>query len=162
MKEKVWWLGFQDQHFDNMKIINAREEFPNLILEHKKFVWIFNFPEDDLEIPGMIREIIPSWYEPFDKNRTNKIKEFIEILPEGVIILESIAKEEIDFLLELGLPHDWMLEQEVKPIHPIIISFDKGWVNETSLGRCYCMNTLVEMVVETYPEKFTDYLNQPV
>jgi len=145
-----------------MRIVNAREEFPKLIQEHKKFVWIFNFPEDDLEIPKMIREIVPSWYEPLDVQRPNRIKDLIGILPEGVIILESIAKDEIDFLLELGLPSEWMLEQDVKPIHPVMISFDKGWIHNSSIGRCYCFETLLELLIEIYPEKFTDYLNQPV
>lgn len=145
-----------------MKIDNAREQFPKLLLDHKKFVWIFHFPENELEWEGAIREIVPSWYTPIYKIHTNKIQNFMELLPEGVVILESIAKDEIDFLIELGLPKEWMLEQEVQPISPVMISFDKGWVNNTSIGRCYCIKTLVELMIETYPEKFTDYLNQPV
>lgn len=145
-----------------MKITNAREEFPKLIQEHKKLVWIFHFPENDLEWDSSIREILPSWYKPRNKSHRNKTKDFIDILPEGVVILESIAKDEIDFLIELGLPKEWMLDQEVKPISPAMISFEKGWINNSSVGRCYCIQTLVELVVETYPEKFTDYLNQPV
>ena len=159
MKEKVWWLGYQDLHSDRMKIINAKENFPKLIQEHKKFIWIFNFPENNLEWDGAIREIVPSWYEPKIITHRNKTKDFINLLPDGIVVLESIAENEIDFIIELGLPHEWIFElKENKPITPVILSFDKGWVYNTSVGRCYCLQTLIDFVVEIYPEKFTDLL----
>ena len=61
--------------------------------------------------------------------------------------------------MELGLPNEWIFElKDSKPIHPVMVSFEKGWLYNTSVGRCYCLETLVDLVVEIYPEKFLDLL----
>jgi len=142
-----------------MRIKNAKENFPKLIQEHKKFVWIFHFPENNVEWEGAIREILPSWYKPVIQKHQNKTQHFIDLLPQEVIVLESIAQDEIDFIMELGLPNEWIFElKDSKPIHPVMVSFEKGWLYNTSVGRCYCLETLVDLVVEIYPEKFLDLL----
>jgi hypothetical protein len=134
--------------------------FYDLIRDHKKFIWyVYSINHDE------ILEIKPSWYGVVnDRDRVNEINnEFPDI-----IFIESYINEVEDELLEIGLKlydsieNGGWFHNEDKKVKPMILSFDKGWIVDDSNYKCYCMQTVIDMIFESYPEKLQDYLNQPV
>lgn len=141
-----------------MFVKGNRQNFFEILSNYKKFVWIFHRREDQLMYENVVAEIIPSWYKLPNEDRVHKLLLLQEELPDDITIVESIAANEIDLLLELGIEPDWLWEfEEFKPVRSVILTFDKGWVKNTSMGKCYCINTLVELIVDLYPEKFSDF-----
>jgi hypothetical protein len=142
-----------------MFIKGNRDNFYEILSKHKKFVWIFHFSENILEIDTTVKEILPSWYIIQEKGRSHKLNLLMESVSEDIVVVESIAENEVDLLMELGIDTDWLFHTEnFKPIRLVIITFENGWVKSTSEDKCYCLNTLVEFLVELYPEKFTEFI----
>ena len=134
--------------------------FYGLLKNHKKFLWYVYQDEHD-----ELLEIKPSWTPIVnERHRVNEINEEFS----DVIFIESIFSEVRDELFELGLDLYTPLEDggwysvEDNLVKPLIISFENGWMKDNSLYKCYCMLSTIELILDLYPEKIQNYLNQPV
>lgn len=129
-------------------------DFKNLIISHKKFIWLV-YVEVQLNPRGYIA-LKPSWIE-----ESRNIPEVIKTFP-NVIFVESLYDEVLDELIEMGYSNGDLWDDNNGHHLPIIVGMDKGWKKIDSLGKCYCIETLSDIIFQIYPEELNSYLNQPV
>lgn len=106
--------------------------------------------------------ILPTWVD-----EKGVVSNFEKEFPD-VTFVESMYSEVRDEIMELG--YNLNLDQlegglwDYNNDHqrPLIVGFEKGWKKTDSIHKCYCAETIVEIIFELYPEKLDDYLNQPV
>lgn len=120
-------------------------DFTKALINHKRFIWMVYFDKQDTDKTWV--SIKPTWSEY--SSRT--LEAFNEIFPE-VIFAESKITEVIDTLHGFNISLSDLWDDNSKEYRPIIISIDKGWISSTSYGKCYCSETLTEMIFDVYPE----------
>lgn len=134
--------------------------FSGLLINNKRFVW-FIYLELQLDKTSKL-SLLPTWIKP-DSTIGNIINEF-----PNIIFVESMLNEVKDDLHGLGYylysddEHIGLWDSHNKHQKPVIIGFDKGWKKVDSVGKCYCLETLTDIMFEIYPEELQNYLNQPV
>ena len=116
------------------------ENILDVLEKHPKALWILH-PQKI----GNAFHIVPSWQVD------SKLTQFEELYPD-VVFLESIVNEELEYLEELGFTKEMMWS--IHHYRAFIISLKDFEVVDHSIGRCHCEETLVEMVVDLYPELF--------
>jgi hypothetical protein len=134
--------------------------FYDLIRNHKKFIWLI-YEEIQLD-PNSDLTLRPTWIKDW-----GPIFDFQELFPE-IVFVESMYSEVLEEVLELGYSMGkdviefglWDSYNDI--LKPLIVGFDKGWKKVDSLGKCYCLETLTDIIFEIYPENLLGYLNQPV
>jgi len=58
--------------------------------------------------------------------------------------------------MEFGIPFENLRSNDFNnDLKPIMLSFDKGWIKDTSLDKCYCLETLTELIMSIHPELFS-------
>jgi hypothetical protein len=135
-------------------------DFVSIVTKYKKFVW---FIYDEVQtIPNNPLTLKPTWIKSF-----GPIVEFQEIFPEMVFVesmIDEVKEEvfELGYNLNLDSTEGGLWDGNNDHFRPIIIGFDKGWKKVDSRYKCYCLETLSEILFEIYPNNFIDYLNQPV
>lgn len=136
------------------------ENLNNLLITNKKFIW-FVYDNIQLDFTSKL-SLLPTWIKP-DGTIDKIINEF-----PNVIFVESMFNEVKDDLHGLG--YDLYSDSEKIGLwdshnehqKPVIIGFDKGWKKVDSVGKCYCLETLTDIMFEVHPEELQNYLNQPV
>jgi hypothetical protein len=134
--------------------------FNRLLIDNKKFVW-FVYDEIQLDKTSKL-SLLPTWIKP-----DGIIANIIDNFP-NIIFVESIFNEVNDDLYGLGynldddVEHIGLWDSHNEHQKPAIIGFDKGWKKVDSVGKCYCLETLSDIMFEIYPEELQNYLNQPV
>jgi hypothetical protein len=117
------------------------------ISEFKRFIWICHISKKN------ILDIRPSW----DRLNTD-FPTTLEVINQeypNVVILESFVEESIDKILEFGVPLEYLrMNDSNNEFKPIMMAFDKGWLQDTSIDRCYCLETLTELIMLIHPENF--------
>jgi hypothetical protein len=117
--------------------------------EFKKFIWICHIQRKNQLV------IRPSW-DPLYEGVPTELQLLDDMYPE-VVILESFVEESVDKILEFGVDFSEIRYNDFdQELRPIMMSFDKGWLKETSTGKCYCTETLTELIVSIYPELFQE------
>ena len=135
-------------------------DFYGLIKNHKKFI-MFVYDQIQTEENNFLA-LRPTWIRP-----NGIISKVIQDFP-NVTFVETMYNEVIDELIEMGyqpyldVEKGGLKDNKSGIFFPIFIGFDKGWKKLDSVGKCYCMETLSEILFELYPEDLMDYLNQPV
>jgi hypothetical protein len=139
-----------------MLIRYAGGNFYDLITQNKNFVWLI-YVKEQLN-PSNTLALKPTWIKNF-----GVIPEFIQTFP-NVTFVESLDTEVRDELFEIGYKYseDGIWDEQTHNYRPIIIGFEKGWKVTDSNGKCYCTETLSDIIFRTHPKEFDDYLNQPV
>lgn len=124
-----------------MFIKATAKDIPYLADEYKKFIWIL-FNKDHSER----LQIHPSWQK---KGKTHEIS---ELYPD-IVFVESIVDDELDYLEELGFDRKRMIWSK-NHYRSFMITIKDNEVVEHSIGRCFCLDTVIEMLVPIYPELF--------
>ena len=123
-------------------------EITQKIGEHKKFIWICHLSRKNS------LDIRPSWDRVWEHIPTT-----LEVVNENypdVLIFESFVEQSLDRIMEFGVPFEYLRDNDVNhDLKPIMMSFDKGWLKDTSLDKCYCLETLIELIMPIYPEYFS-------
>lgn len=133
--------------------------FPKLIRDHKNFIW---FVYDEFQLKKSNVSLKPTWVDD-----NNVIKTFTDSFP-NVIFVESLYSEVIEEIYELG--YQLSLDQTEGGLwdsnndhrRPLIVGFKNGWKYSDSIGKCYCLQTLSDILFEIHPDELLGYLNQPV
>lgn len=134
--------------------------FNDLIYHNKNFIWLV-YCDFQLDPSGLIA-FKPTWIKPI-----SVITKLIEDFP-NITFVESMYDEVIDELIEMGYQTNLhtsdggLWDNFNKILVPLIIGFDKGWKKVDSIGKCYCTETLTDIMFEVFPKEFKNYLNQPV
>jgi hypothetical protein len=124
-------------------------EITNKIGEFKKFIWICHIKKKNKLV------IRPSW-DPLHEGIPTELQLLDEMYPE-VVIFESFVEDSVDKILEFGVDFSEIRSNDFdQELRPIMMSFDKGWLKETSTGKCYCTETLMELIISIYPELFQE------
>lgn len=78
----------------------------------------------------------------------------------GIDVYESYTKDSIDFLVELGVHTNQILNPKSRTFNPFFIGFKNGKkVLGTNIDRiCYCLDGVVEIIAITDPDKFSQSL----
>jgi len=129
-------------------------DFNNLIRNHKKFIWM-------VYIQGQLNPIGTIAFKPSWVDKSLIIPEVISTFP-NVTFVESLYDEVLDELIEMGYTNNDLWDGNNGHHLPIIVGMDKGWKKIDSLGKCYCLETLSDIIFQIYPEELNTYLNQPV
>lgn len=134
--------------------------FNNLLVKNKKFIWLIY---GDFQLNKLNKlSLLPSWVMT-----EGKIASIINDFP-NIVFVESMFDEVRDELHGLGydLYSDenkiGLWDSDNEHHKPVIIGFDRGWKKVDSVGKCYCLETLTDILFEIYPEELQNYLNQPV
>lgn len=133
--------------------------FPKLIRDHKNFIW---FVYDEFQLKKSNVSLKPTWVDDNDV-----IKTFTDPFPK-VVFVESLYSEVIEEIYELG--YQLSLDQTEGGLwdsnndhqRPLIVGFKNGWKYSDSIGKCYCLETLSDILFEIHPDELLGYLNQPV
>ena len=120
-------------------------DFNKALIEYKRFILMVYFDEQQDEEYWV--KIKPTWSEESDR----LLEAFGEVFPD-VVFAESKLSEIRETLHGFNISLDDLWDEQSKNYRPIIISIDKGWIKSTSYGKCYCDETLTEMIFDTYPE----------
>lgn len=126
----------------------TKDNFMESLAKHKRFMWYIYL--DDQDTNKYTLGIRPSWFD-YGSNIVNEIE---KNFPE-VVFAESKFNEVYDILTEFNIRHSEMWDDNNESLKPFMISIDKGWIKRTSLGMCYCTETVVDMVHDIHPELFT-------
>jgi hypothetical protein len=122
-------------------------EVTQKIGEFKRFIWICHIQRKNQLV------IRPSW-DPLFEGVSTALQTLDEMYPD-VVILESFVEDCVDKLLEFGIDFQELRSNDFdQELRPIMMSFDKGWLKETSTGKCYCLETLTELIMSIYPNLF--------
>jgi len=98
-------------------------------------------------------------YSYFDKRKgeENKIKEIMDLV--NIPYFESYTEDSIDFLNGLGIPYAnlWSPNNTApnsfhQTFNPIIIGFKKFNKIKTTQDLCYCVDGVLEIILELNPE----------
>lgn len=95
-----------------------------------------------------------SLYSFFDsiENKPHPLKDFLDMIP-NVPYYESFVNESYDFLLELGIQQSSFWKPKYGFV-PTILGFKKGLkVIDTAQFKCYCIETLIEIVFNLDPNQ---------
>lgn len=120
-------------------------DFNKALIEYKRFILMVYFDEQQDEEYWV--KIKPTWSEESDR----LLEAFDEVFPD-VVFAESKLSEIRETLHGFNISLDDLWDEQSKNYRPIIISIDKGWISSTSYGKCYCSETLTEMIFDIYPE----------
>ena len=120
-------------------------DFNKALIEYKRFILMVYFDEQQDEEYWV--KIKPTWSEESDR----LLEAFGEVFPD-VVFAESKLSEIRETLHGFNISLDDLWDEQSKNYRPIIISIDKGWIKSTSYGKCYCDETLTEMIFDIYPE----------
>ena len=134
--------------------------FNDLVYQNKNFIWLV-YSDFQLDMRGWLA-LKPTWIKSY-----SDITQLIDAFPQ-VTFVESMYDEVIEELTEMGyqssLPsHEgglWDVNNEI--LIPLFIGMSKGWKKVDSIGKCYCTESLTDIMFEIYPEELQNYLNQPV
>ena len=140
MLENLWLVGFQAHISSNMFIRVTSENILSVLEKHPKALWLLH--------PEKIHDffhIVPSW------QANSKLSQLEELYPD-VVFLESVVTEELDYLAELGFTNEMIWSKH--HFRAFMVSLKDFEVVDHSIGRCHCEETLIEMVVDLYPELF--------
>jgi hypothetical protein len=70
----------------------------------------------------------------------------------NLVMFEGYVDELYDEILEFGIsPSQLYYDGKLKAL---MISFENGWIKSTSLNKCFCYDTLAEMIYNLHPEFF--------
>jgi len=116
------------------------ENILSVLEKHPKALWMLH-PQNI----GNNYHVIPSW------QYASKLSELEELYPD-VVFLESVVDEELEYLEELGFTKEMIWSKN--HYRGFIISLKDFEVVDHSIGRCHCQETLVEMVIDLFPELF--------
>jgi hypothetical protein len=114
------------------------------LAEHKKFMVFCH-----LRSNGLLA-IRPTW-DPHPVVSDSSLEIFQELFPK-LVIFEGYIDELYDEIIQFNLPKNDLFYQG--SLKPLIITFEKGWIKTTSLNKCYCYETLTEMIKGLHPEFF--------
>lgn len=134
--------------------------FNDLIINHRNFIWLV-YSDFQLDYIGTIG-FKPTWIKPY-----SVITQLLEEFPK-VTIIESMYDEVIEELSEMGYQRSvptylgGLWDANNKILTPIIVGISQGWKKVDSIGKCYCTETLTDIMFEVFPDEFNNYLNQPV
>ena len=134
--------------------------FNDLVYQNKNFIWLV-YSDIQLDIRGTIA-LKPTWIKSY-----SDITQLIAAFPQ-VTFVESMYDEVIEELTEMGYQSSvpsyegglWDVNNEI--LIPLFIGMSKGWKKVDSIGKCYCTESLTDIMFEIYPEELQNYLNQPV
>ena len=135
-------------------------DFSGLLRSHKKFIWfVYEEVQTNVNNPLTLK---PTWIKDW-----GPIIEFQKLFPEMVFVesMYSEVKEEVSELgysLFVDVSDNGLWDTNNNHFKPLIVGFDKGWKKADSLGKCYCLETLSDIIFEIYPENLLGHLNQPV
>jgi hypothetical protein len=120
----------------------TQSDFPKILESYDNFLWILHLPHAKPPL-----QIYPSWIE-------NSILTELQNLYPNINIFESIVDEELDFLEELGISREEVWDPQNGEYRSFFITVKNNEVIEHSIGRCYCIDTVIEMLANIYPELF--------
>lgn len=118
--------------------------YTDLIRFHTPFIMISYFDEQ-LTNHGSL-EISPSFCEGCVSDRVREIAE--DIIPD-LTIVETMISESYDFANSLGINYGNHYDNNNGHMIPVMVAVgENGKVIRTSYGKCFCMETLLELVAE--------------
>lgn len=120
----------------------TKSDFPKILETYDRFIWIFHLPHARPPL-----QIYPTW----DGNTT--LTTLQEMYPQ-ITIFESIVDEELDLLEEIGITKDIIWDPRNGEYRSFFITVKNNNVIEDSIGRCYCLDTIIEMLLVIYPDLF--------
>lgn len=123
------------------------ENFNESLVKYKRFIWFIYF--DGQEDEKYFMNIKPSW----STNKSELTNEINNLFPD-LIIGESKISEVMEILLGFNISMTEAWDDRNKHIRPFFISIDKGWIKSHSIGKCYCLDTVMEMIYDIHPELF--------
>jgi hypothetical protein len=125
------------------------ENFMESLIKYKRFIWFIYIDDQDTDKYRL--SIKPSWSE-----EQNEFVHEINNTFEDIIIAESKIGEVRDTLFGFSITDDELWDDHNKHLKPFFISVDKGWMKDYSIGRCYCLETVMDMIHGIYPEYFQE------
>ena len=120
------------------------QDYLEIAKEHKTFIW--HFLQKDQCDSGCL-----SFFSYFDdsqlKNGSHPIRDILNVI--NIPYFESLTEESVDFLIANGVPsiNIWRFGN----FNPIILGFRDGVVVTHSGLKCYCPESLIEMIAELDP-----------
>jgi len=127
----------------------TKENFNESLIKYKKFIWFIYI--DDQEDEKYILTLKPSWAD-----HKNEIIFELNNTFEDIVIGESKISEVLDIIHGFNIEYKDIWDGHNKHYKPFYINIDKGWIKNTSLGLCYCLDTIMEMIHDLYPEFFQE------
>lgn len=133
------------------------KDYFRLAKEHKHFIWHFVQKEQS--------ETTMELFSYFDEPKNGKTH-VLKFLLDGLDIpyFESYAEESTDFLINMGIDGKKLYQPNFnKSIYydrsqfyrPVIIGFDKFKVVKSSPPICYCIDGLLQIILDLNPEYLT-------
>lgn len=120
------------------------KEIIHKLSEHRKFMVFCHLRENGL------LAIRPTW-DPHPVIKENSIETYSEMFP-NLKIFEGYFDELYDEVIQFNLPKsDLYYNGSLKPL---IITFENGWLKNTSINKCYCFETLTDLINDLHPEFF--------
>lgn len=131
--------------------ITPISEFWKIAKENETFFWHFAMPHGygATHLKGLT-----------DKTLTNPNPLEVTLKNFDVKVFESFTSDSVDFLVELGIPSNFIFENKNNTFNPIFIGFRNGKkvVGTNVDGICYCIEGVVEIIALTDPDKFSQSL----
>lgn len=132
-------------------------EFHKIASTHENYIWHFLQKKQNTSIITLF-SYFDEHENPMTINATKEVFDKIDIP-----YFESYTEDSVDFLMDLGFPIDSIY----KPIYnnpiakfstrnfwynPIIVSFNKFKMVNSTKKVCYCVEGLIEIIMELNPE----------
>jgi|LakMenE01Jun11ns_1017448.scaffolds.fasta_scaffold8946688_1 hypothetical protein len=124
------------------------KNFFDYLYEDKSFIIIFHGKEisDRMGIrPSDEREDFSEY--------ANELHIFEENFPE-IVIYEAVVTDEIDSIINMGISTDYFWDEKFEYFRPFFVLIKNGWVSETSLDSCWCLDTLIHYASQLRPDLF--------
>jgi hypothetical protein len=133
------------------RIIITVKDFQSVARNNEYFLWHFMQKKQ--------KDSSLALFSYFDKREgeENKIKEIMDLV--NIPYFESYTEDSIDFLNGLGIPYAnlWSPNNTApnsfhQTFNPIIIGFKKFNKIKTTQDLCYCVDGVLEIILELNPE----------
>lgn len=118
--------------------------YTDLIRFHAPFLLIAYF--DEQMIHHHTLEISPTFCDVCPSDKVRIIAE--DIIP-SLNVIETLQSESFDFAVSLGLDYGNYYDYNNEHPLPLMIAVDKnGKVIDTSYQKCFCLETMLELIAE--------------
>jgi hypothetical protein len=139
------------------KIITVNE-FQNVARNNEYFLWHFLQKNQEESSIGLY-----SYFEERE-GEENKVREIMDTIK--IPYFESYVEDSIDFLHGLGIPYDRLWSPITNPriilknpfnqsFNPVLIGFNKFTKVLSTMDRCYCVDGIMDVILELNPEFLT-------
>lgn len=141
VRDAHWLVGFQDKTICNMFLRYSGGVYTDIIRFHTPFI-MFVYNKEVSNISTL--QIVPSWIE---RDSENVVKYLGEGMLSGLTFVETFHEESYDFANNFNIDYGDYYDYKGKHLIPTMIAVGKdGQLIDTSYGKCYCLETLMDLV----------------